>query len=124
MKRALALAFTASFLLASAAMAQEAISTAANAPDAGAPTPARPGPPITLSNQRDLDDEGPLPVGRCGNPKVNADGEPVKDNTPHGAIWAGAGTHGYREVGGVVCQPIGKNAEVTIAVDSVQINRR
>ena len=123
MKRALGLAFVA-LGLCGAAAAQEVISTAANAPEAGAPIPAKSGPPLTLSNRDQFDDRGPPPVGRCGNVKEDANGEPVKDNAAHGAVWAGVGTHGYRNVGGAICQPIGDNAQVTIAIDSTQFHRR
>lgn len=47
------------------------------------------------------------PEGRC----------PVRvDNRPHGEVWAGVGTGGYREVGGVVTQRIGDCATVTIGM--------
>lgn len=42
------------------------------------------------------------------------------DRKPHGEVWAGIGTHGYREVGGVVTQPIGDCSSVTIAVSHTE----
>ncbi len=38
------------------------------------------------------------------------------DRKPHGEVWAGVGTGGYRELGGVVTQPVGDCGSVTIAV--------
>ena len=46
------------------------------------------------------------------------------DRSPHGQVWGGVGTHGYRNVGGVVCVPVGDNSRVTIAVDSTNWGRR
>jgi hypothetical protein len=42
------------------------------------------------------------------------------DKRPHGEIWAGVGTGGYREVGGVVTQPIGDCATVTIGMSRTE----
>jgi len=39
------------------------------------------------------------------------------DGKPHGEVWAGVGTGGYRNVGGVVTQPLGDCAQVTVAID-------
>lgn len=51
------------------------------------------------------------PEGRC----------PVRvDNRPHGEVWAGVGTGGYREVGGVVTQRIGDCATVTIGMSRTE----
>ncbi|MDO8408760.1 MAG: hypothetical protein Q7S93_01665 [Phenylobacterium sp.] len=38
------------------------------------------------------------------------------DKRPHGEVWGSVGTGGYREVGGVVTQPIGDCATVTIGM--------
>jgi hypothetical protein len=102
-----------------AVSAQEAIPTATGVPGEGAP-PALESGPLRLS---DRIDEGPdvlRPVGPCGGPARKADGKP--DKSPHGEVWAGIGTHGYRDIGGVVCAPLGDNAAVSIAVDAGQIN--
>ena len=40
---------------------------------------------------------------------------PMADRRPHGEVWVGVGTRGYREIGGVVTQPIGDCASVTVA---------
>jgi hypothetical protein len=42
------------------------------------------------------------------------------DGKPHGEVWAGVGTGGYREVGGVVTQPVGDCGQVTIGVDRTE----
>jgi hypothetical protein len=102
-----------------AVLAQEAIPTATGALGEGAP-PAPESGPLRLS---DRIDEGPdvlRPVGPCGGPARKEDGKP--DKSPHGEVWAGIGTHGYRDIGGVVCAPLVDNAAVSIAVDAGQIN--
>ena len=37
-------------------------------------------------------------------------------------MWAGIGTGGYRQIGGVVTQPIGDCGQVTIAIDKVEMD--
>lgn len=56
------------------------------------------------------------------HPDASAPGgcQPVGDGRPHGEVWAGVGTRGYREVGGVVTQQLGKCASVTIAVSKTE----
>jgi hypothetical protein len=44
------------------------------------------------------------------------------DGKPHGEVWAGVGTGGYRNVGGVVTQPIGECGSATIAIDRTQMD--
>jgi hypothetical protein len=110
-----------------AALAQDApIPTAAGAPNGGAPDAGDGaggyGSPLRLD---DHPDDGPgflRPAGPCGGPAKTADGK--TDKSPHGEVWAGVGTHGYREGGGVVCVPVGDQGSVTIAVDAGQINGR
>ena len=104
--------------------AQEAIPTAPSAPGYGAPgddaPPAPESGPLRLS---DRIDEGPdvlRPMGPCGGPARKENGKP--DRTPHGQVWAGIGTHGYRDSGGVVCAPLGDNAALSVAIDAGQIN--
>jgi hypothetical protein len=105
-----------------AVLAEEAIPTASSAPGAGAPAmpPFDPDSgPLRLSDHVDgLDFLGPQ--GPCGGPAFRPDGKP--DRTPHGAVWAGVGTHGYREIGGAVCAPIGDRSAVSIAVDAGQLD--
>ncbi|HEY5288499.1 MAG TPA: hypothetical protein VIJ59_00570 [Caulobacteraceae bacterium] len=127
MKRALPCLVGVALLVGSGVSAQEAIPTAANAPGGGAPpVQATAGGPITIQDKRsERDDRGPVPIGPCGVPyKMSNDGPPRQDKTPHGEAWAGVGTHGYRDVGGAVCIPVGKAAEVIIAVDSSRWGRR
>jgi hypothetical protein len=47
---------------------------------------------------------------------------PASDGKPHGEVWAGVGNHGYREVGGVVTQPLGKCGSLTVAIDRTEGN--
>jgi hypothetical protein len=42
------------------------------------------------------------------------------DKRPHGEVWGSVGTGGYREVGGVVTQPIGDCATVTIGMSRTE----
>jgi hypothetical protein len=42
------------------------------------------------------------------------------DKKPHGQVWGSVGTGGYREVGGVVTQPIGDCATVTIGMSRTE----
>jgi len=42
------------------------------------------------------------------------------DKKPHGEVWGSVGTGGYREVGGVVTQPIGDCATVTIGMSRTE----
>ncbi|HEY2179386.1 MAG TPA: hypothetical protein VGH15_12465 [Caulobacteraceae bacterium] len=112
-------------IMSGAVHAQEAIPTAANAADGGAPAAASNGGPITISNRREHDDRGPVRIGPCGGVSVSVDGSPPKpDKTPHGEVWGAVGTHGYREAGGEVCIPLGDNGRVTLAVDAGRWGRR
>jgi hypothetical protein len=125
MKRALIVVLASALASAPGAWAQEAIPTAANAPDGGAPAAAPSDGPITIAKKSERDDRGPMPVGPCGGVAKSVDGGPPQpDKDPHGAVWAGVGTHGYREGGGAVCIPIGQNAAVNIAVDATNWGRR
>lgn len=45
---------------------------------------------------------------------------PASDGKPHGEVWAGIGTRGYRTVGGVVTQPIGDCGSVTVGVSRTE----
>jgi hypothetical protein len=101
------------------ATAEETIATAMGAPGDGAP-PAPEDGPMRLS---DRTDQGPgflRPMGPCGGAALTADGKP--DRAPHGEVWAGVGTNGYREVGGAVCAPLGDNAAVSLSVDTGHID--
>jgi hypothetical protein len=125
MNRILPLVIAAALIASFGARAQEAIPTAANAPGGGAP-PAPSGGPISLADKSShYDDRGPVPIGPCGAPyKQTADGQLKQDKSPHGEVFGGVGTHGYREAGGVVCVPLGQNGQVSVAVDTVHWGRR
>ena len=90
-------------LLGSPALAQETIPTASAAPLGGAPTPP-PGPPQALG-QRPFYDGADIvrsDLNGCGVPPKE-DGSP--DKNVHGEVYAGVGTHGYREAGGSRLHP-------------------
>ncbi len=120
MSRALPLMF-AILLVAGSVHAQEAIRTADGTPP---PAPSAGAAPLALGGHEDFDDEGPAPVGPCGAVGQVKDGvmQPP-DKKPHGEVFAGVGTHGYREGGAVVCAPIGDHGAVTLAVDVGRIGR-
>jgi len=42
---------------------------------------------------------------------------PASDGKPHGEVWAGVGTHGYRDVGTAMTMPVGKCGSLSIAID-------
>jgi len=42
---------------------------------------------------------------------------PAADRKPHGEVWVGAGTRGYREAGGVVTAPLGDCGQLTLSID-------
>ena len=124
-KRTLPVLLAATMALAAAARAQEAIPTAAHAADGGAPAVARSDGPITIASRREHDDRGPIRISPCGGVSVSTDGlPPPPDKSPHGSVWGAVGDHGYREVGGVVCIPVGDRSSVTLAVDSDHWGRR
>ncbi len=112
--------FAALSLLGAAPLAhgQEAVPTAGGAGAHGAPVTPNSASPDTLDPPDEIraDDPGPL-MGPCGptGPAKNNPDQP--DHKAHGEVFAGAGTHGYREAGGVVCQPIGDHSAVTVGVD-------
>ena len=93
--------------LAGPALADEPIATA---PTTG---PAAPKP--------DQDLRPPLAMGPCGPEKVKADGS--LETAPHGEVSVGAGSRGYREIGGAACQPIGQNGALAISIDEAQGQR-
>jgi hypothetical protein len=39
------------------------------------------------------------------------------DRAPHGEVWAGVGTRGYNDIGGVVTQPLGDCSTVTLGYE-------
>jgi hypothetical protein len=120
MFRVLALVAAATLLAGSSAFADETVTTAtpsdAHPPGAGAPAP---GPLVPPPARRAS--EGDVLMTACGPEPVNADG--VAAMTPHGQVSVGTGTHGYREVGGSVCQPLPGGAWVAVSADSSRIGR-
>jgi hypothetical protein len=82
-----------------------------------APQPQTAPPP--LPPQKSAASQGDdVAMGPCGPEKVRANGK--LDTAPHGEVEAGVGTHGYRHLGGAICQPIGQNAAVTVSVSETQ----
>jgi hypothetical protein len=51
--------------------------------------------------------------GRCRAAAPAAD----PDHQVHGEVWAGVGTHGYRDVGTAMTAPVGRCGSVSIAID-------
>ncbi len=109
-----------------AAWAQEAIPTAANTGSGAPPAPTSGARPTLIADRNsEHDDRGPVPIGPCGAPyQDDGKGGLKQDKNPHGEVWGAVGNHGYRDVGGVVCLPVGKNTEVSIAIDSSHWGRR
>ena len=120
MNRALIITLAAASI-AVCARAGEVITTAAGGPADAVPA-ASASAPILIPDRYDLGDDILRRVGPCGAVARTADGKP--DKNPHGEVYAGVGTHGYREGGGVVCLPIGDHASATIAVDVGHIDGR
>jgi hypothetical protein len=101
-------------------MAEEAISTATRQGDGGAPPPPA-NDPLKLSGY--MDDDGPgflRPSGPCGGPPPSSGVKGAK--SPHGEVWAGVGTSGYREIGGAACMPLGDTGALNIAIDAGHVN--
>jgi hypothetical protein len=114
MRRVLGLALALSLSAGAAAVAQEAIPTAG-----GAQSNVSPKAPAAANNDlRPYDEfaDGPLgpKMGPCG-PLETPDGK--ADYSPHGEVHAGVGTHGYRNIGGAICKPLGDNGAIAIAID-------
>jgi len=119
MKRAWIMIATCAAFAASA-HAQEAIGTAGGAGAAPAAGPAAA--PILIPDRDAFDHDIQRAVGPCGGVATTDGGKP--DKNPHGEVFAGIGTRGYREAGGVVCLPMGDHAAATIAIDVGQAGGR
>ncbi len=115
MSRAVCLGLCLSLTLDGAALAQEAIATAGGVNPNAAPKGAASVPDLGAPERFADGPLGPR-MGPCG-PLQTADGKP--DKGVHGEVHAGVGTHGYREIGGAICKPIGENGAIAIAVDKV-----
>jgi hypothetical protein len=93
--------------------------TTASSAQVGDPQPQTAPPP--LPPDRSLAAQGqPMGMGPCGPERIKPNGK--LDTAPHGEVEAGVGTHGYREVGGAICQPIGQNGAVSVSVSQTQGN--
>jgi len=109
--------------LAPVARADEAIATHANGQPAVEAPPAE-----TSGEDRQKTDNGAwarrVMAGQPGDEAAadkTANGcQRNPDRAPHGEVWAGVGTGGYRNVGGVVTQPLGDCAQVTVAIDHTE----
>ena len=123
--------------VAAPALAQEVIKTGPE----GAPPAAEAPRPAPVERPAAADPNSPEAIGRwargvlAGEPaqkdEVAQDGQAARpgrctpvspDGKAHGEVWAGVGTGGYRNVGGVVTQPLGECGSVTIAVDKTQFD--
>jgi hypothetical protein len=131
---ALALLALAPQAFAPRAMAQEVIvGSESGAP----PAPHSPAaPPAQVGDPR----QSPAAIGAWANNvlagRPNADPQqlaeaqgpgacdPPPDRKPHGEVWAGVGTRGYREAGGVVTMPVGDCGHVTVAIDKTEFAGR
>jgi hypothetical protein len=114
--RAAAFATAVALFLAGPALADGPITTA---PAAGPASPQPTAPSPELPRPGEAPPQGPqMAMGPCGPEKVKPDGSLEK--APHGEVEAGLGTGGYREIGGSVCQPLGKDGFVAISAGQTQ----
>ena len=114
--RVIAFATTVVLFLAGPALADGPITTAPTRGPA-APQPTTPPPPLPSAAAASAESQ-PIAMGPCGPEKVKPDGR--LETAPHGEVEAGVGTHGYRELGGAVCQPIGQDGAVAVSVGETQ----
>jgi len=121
MTRILALAALAALLAGTSASADETVATATPA-DAHPPVAEAPGPaPQTVAADRRADPGGDVLMTACGPEPVNAQG--VAASNPHGEVSVAAGTHGYNEVSGSVCQPLPGGGFVAISAGQSRFGR-
>ena len=132
-------AFAAAALLAGTASAQEIIQAGPRgAPPVGVarPAPVRPAsdpgnsPPETSPPENSPEAHGAWArnvMAHAGQPDAApADHpprpgcDPAADRKPHGEVWAGVGTGGYREAGAAVTAPLGDCGQATIVVDKTR----
>jgi hypothetical protein len=88
-----------------------------SAAEASAPQPNSAAPPLP-ANAGVAPGAQQVAMGPCGPEKVKPDG--TLETSPHGEVVAGVGTHGYRELGGAICQPVGQNGAVSLSIDDTQ----
>ncbi|MEI9965124.1 MAG: hypothetical protein WDM92_10840 [Caulobacteraceae bacterium] len=100
--------------LAVPAWAEGPIATAAAA---GAPDASSNPPPAPIGRPRFSDPtDDRVRMGPCGPEAVGDDGKVA--HKPHGEVGVAVGTGGYRSVEGAICQPLGDNGAVMVAVDA------
>lgn len=120
MKRVLS-GIAVALLMTTQAAAAELVTTA-GAAKAAAPQIAAPAavPPLGVSTGQVADDQ-PGPAPRPGEAGCRPAGPATDaDRQMHGEVWAGAGTHGYRDVGTAMTAPVGRCGSVSIAIDRAQ----
>ncbi|MGZ3376269.1 MAG: hypothetical protein ACXU8S_06700 [Phenylobacterium sp.] len=101
------------------ALAQEAIQTAGGAtPHVDAAAAAATQASDDAGARQTLDAAAAKADGKAPPPGSCATAKP--DSKPHGEVWAGAGTRGYREAGGVVTQPLGSCGTLTLGIAHTQ----
>jgi hypothetical protein len=104
-------------LITAQAGAAEVVTTAEPARTALPPPAAATVPPLSAWSGLPLaPDAPPLASAAPAAPGCNE----VSDRKPHGEVWAGAGTHGYRDVGTAMTAPVGKCGSVSIMVDRTE----
>lgn len=119
-------------LIAGAASAQEIIQAGPKGAPPAAAAPAAPAQVAQLGDPEQspqaigawargvMDHAGDPHAARASDDRSRRSGcAPPPDRKPHGEVWGGVGTGGYREGGAVVTAPIGNCAQATIMVDSV-----
>jgi hypothetical protein len=125
----LCLVFAAAVLAPAAGLAQEVITAGPEGSPPAAETPK--------GLEAPADDQSPEAIGRWArgvlagapaegpkaSPPASPGCVPPADRHPHGEVWAGIGTGGYREAGAVVSKPVGNCGHVTIAIDKVEMGR-
>ncbi|MHB8529679.1 MAG: hypothetical protein ACYC8V_09245 [Caulobacteraceae bacterium] len=105
--------------------ASEAVPTAGGAGPGGVPDAAATKAPGPLDQPDEIvaEDPGPL-MGPCGPTGPDPKDPDKADHKAHGEVFAGVGTGGYREAGGVICQPLGDHAAVTVGIDTARWSDR
>ena len=112
-----ALPASALLLLAGPALADGPVTTASPAGSA-APQPTAAPPPLPLSDA-ETEHGPPVAMGPCGPEKVKPDGR--LETAPHGEVDVSAGTRGYHQFAGAVCQPIGQDGFVAVGANQTQV---
>lgn len=102
-------------LITTQAAAAEPISTAKDATTASPTAPAPAAPPLGAAPIQLGPDDQPIAPAEAG-----CNGLASPDGKPHGVVWAGVGTHGYRDMGTAVTAPLGKCGSVSIAIDRTE----